>query len=353
MSAPLAARLAESARELGFVRIGFAEATRLDREASALDAWIARGDQASMEWMTRTAGVRADARHPSMLDGARSVVVVAAPYGADAPLDLAPGRIARYARGRDYHRVLDRRLRALVEVLQREGFRARPALDTKPVLERAYAERAGIGFVGKNACIIVPGVGSHVFLGCIITDAVLPASTPVREGCGECTRCLDACPTRAFRGPRTLDARRCIAYLTIEHEGAIDPELEPGLGDWLFGCDVCQDVCPYNAGRARAGAYDVAFATHPRFDGLSAEELATMDESRFDAFSAGSPLRRTGRDGLARNATVVLGNSGDRRHLPVLRELATNDVREVVRGTAARALARLESQSSGSSSESS
>lgn len=346
-------RLADEARGLGFVRIGFAEATRLDRDASALDAWLARGDQASMDWMTRTAEVRADVRHPSMLEGARSVVVVAAPYGADAPLDLGPGRVARYARGRDYHRVLDKRLRALAEVITREGFRARPALDTKPVLERAYAALAGIGFVGKNACLIVPGLGSHVFLGCIVTDAELPPSAPVREGCGECTRCLDACPTRAFRAPRVLDARRCIAYLTIEHEGPIDPELEAPIGDWLFGCDVCQDVCPYNSGRARRSPYEPAFATHPRFEGVDAPLFATMDEARFDTFSAGSPLRRTGRDGMARNAAIVMGNAGDRRHLPILRELASSDARDVVRDTATRALARLEAQSSEPSSESS
>lgn len=332
--------LEDGARALGFARLGVAEAAPPARDVEAFEAWLARGDHASMGWMERTRDVRIDPAHPGMLEGARSVVVVAMPYGAAETLDLGPGRIARYARGRDYHRVIDKRLRQLADVLVRAGYRARSAIDTKPLLERAYAALAGIGFVGKNACVIVPGLGSHVFLGSIVTDAELPLSTPIREGCGECRRCLDGCPTDAFRGPRILDARRCVSYLTIEHEGPIDPELEARTGDWLFGCDACQDVCPYNAGRALAALPDPAFERGARFESLDPASLAAMDEPTFLRFAEGSPLRRAGRASLARNLAIVLGNAGARIHLPILESLA-DDPDEVVRDTAARARERL------------
>lgn len=338
---------AEAAR-LGFDRVGFAAAERLERDAHALHAWLERGDHASMQWMARTESVRADVRAEGMLPEARTVVVVAAAYGAEDPVDLEPGRIARYARGRDYHRVLGKKLEALARVLLERGHRVRLALDTKPVLERAWAERAGIGFVGKNACLIVPGLGSHVFLGCVITDAELPPGERVREGCGSCTRCLEACPTGAFRGPRVLDARRCISYLTIEHEGPVEPSLRPLLEDWVFGCDVCQDVCPYNQGRAKAAPHDAAFSRHPRFDGLHAEALLRMPEAEFLTRMEGSPLRRAGRESMARNVAHALGNRGARLHLPVLAEAAERDDSPVVREAAAWAAGRIEAHSSSS-----
>lgn len=344
----LAERIRAEASRLGFARVGFAEATRLDRDALALEAWIERGDHASMEWMARTADVRADVRHPGILEGARSVIVLVAAYGADDPVDLGPGTIARYARGRDYHRVLSRRLWAIGDLLLAHGHRYKPTLDSKPVMERAWAERSGVGFLGKNACLIVPGLGSHVVVGCVITDAVLPYGEPMREGCGTCVRCLEGCPTDAFRGPRALDARRCISYLTIEHEGAIEPELRGPMGGLLFGCDVCQDVCPYNQGRAKRTPYDPAFAPHPRLEGLEAASFLEMDEPTFLSRMEGSPIRRSGRDSMARNAALVLGNAGGRRHLPVLREAAERDVAPSVRDAAAWAVARIEARHSSS-----
>jgi len=341
--------LTTEAQRLGFARIGVAPAAPRARDVEAFEAWIDRGDHASMGWMERTREVRVDPTHPGMLEGARSVIVLAAPYGAGPPVDLHPGRIARYARGRDYHRVLDKRLRVLAELLVREGFGARAAVDTKPLLERAYAALAGVGFVGKNACVIVPGLGSHVFLGAIVTTAELPISTPIREGCGDCTRCLDGCPTSAFRAPRVLDARRCISYLTIEHEGPIDEDLARDMGDWAFGCDACQDVCPYNAGRALSVRADDAFAPASRFDGLSLEALATMDDPSFGKFTEGSPIRRAGRESIARNAAIVLGNAGGRIHLRVLDALAT-DSSEVVRRAAVEARERLRARLDHSSS---
>jgi epoxyqueuosine reductase len=202
--------------------------------------------------------------------------------------------------------------------------------------------RAGIGFIGKNACLIVPGVGSHVLLSAVLTSAELVPDSPMRERCGTCRLCLDACPTGAFIGPRALDARRCVAYLTIEHEGAIEPELRPGVGDWLFGCDACQDVCPYNRAEPPPPIAADPHAPRDRLRELGTEDFLRMDDAVFDRFTRGTALRRAGREGMARNAAVVLGNSGDKRHLPLLDQVARRDPSDVVREAAAWARARLE-----------
>ncbi len=339
-SGGLRERLAARAAELGFARFGVATVAPLDPEADALRAWLAAGHHGQMRWMADTAEVRADPSDPRMLAGARSVVALATPYG-DAPADgLRPGVVARYARGRDYHNVLSKRLRKLTAILREAGFAARASVDSLPVLERAWAQRAGLGFVGKNACLIVPGLGSHVFLSTIVTEATLPPDAPMPARCGDCARCLDACPTAAFLGPRSLDARRCISYLTIEHDGAIDPALREGVGARVFGCDVCQDVCPFNA-TERPG--DPAFARHPRLD-EPLEALLALDDDGLRAWGEGSPLRRAGREGLARNAAVALGNVGGRRHLPVLQRAAAEDASPVVREAAAWAASRIASR---------
>jgi RimJ/RimL family protein N-acetyltransferase/NAD-dependent dihydropyrimidine dehydrogenase PreA subunit len=201
-------------------------------------------------------------------------------------------------------------------LLREGGHNARETVDVMPLLERAWAQRAGIGFIGKNSCLIVPGLGSHVMLAAIVTSAELPADEPMRERCGECRLCLDGCPTRAFVAPRTLDARRCISYLTIEHRGAIDAELQPAMGDWLFGCDACQDVCPYNRAPEREAGMpglDAPRAWHA----LGAEQLLQLNDSELLALTEGSPLRRPGPDGLRRNAAIALANSR-KRALPVV-----------------------------------
>jgi epoxyqueuosine reductase len=253
---------------------------------------------------------------------------------------LSPGRIARYARGRDYHAVIPKRVSKVARHLRNLGHAARQSIDTMPVLERAWAQRAGLGFIGKNACLIIPGIGSHVLLSVILTDAELEPDTPMRERCGTCNACLDACPTRAFVAERQLDARRCIAYLTIEHEGAIDPSLHAPMGDWLFGCDACQDVCPFNRTSLPERASTHAFRRDARHLELGAEDFLGLDEHTFDRLTGGSPLRRAGREGMARNAAIVLGNSGNRRYLPVLNQVAkTHDsagVREAARLAAQR-----------------
>ncbi|MCA9603932.1 MAG: tRNA epoxyqueuosine(34) reductase QueG, partial [Myxococcales bacterium] len=245
--AELTAAVKAVALELGFVRAGVARAGCLDAEGERLRAWLAAGKHGEMAWMERTADVRINPRDERMLAGAESVLVLATPYARDPErVGPAPGRVARYARGRDYHNVLGKRLEKLTRWLRERGHGARGSVDSMPVFERAWAQRAGLGFIGKNSCLIIPGLGSHVFLSAVVTTARLVPDTPMRERCGACTLCLDGCPTSAFDGARELDARKCISYLTIEHEGRIDEALRPAVGDWIFGCDVCQDVCPYN-----------------------------------------------------------------------------------------------------------
>jgi epoxyqueuosine reductase len=322
-------------RELGFVAVGVARAEPLGVEAERLRAWLAAGYHGGMEYMQRTAEVRADPTHPGMLASARSVIALAAPY-PPAQVEMPGGaRVARYAHGRDYHDVLHDRLRPLLALLRDAGHEARAAVDSMPVFERAWAQRAGIGFIGKNCCLIVPGVGSHVFLAAIVTSAELAADAPMRERCGECRLCLDACPTRAFVSERVMDARRCISYLTIEHRGAIDPALRPELGSWMFGCDVCQDVCPWNRGAAAEQAQRGAdFGAKSALLELEAEQVLALDDAQFRGATRGSPLRRTRREGLLRNAALVLGNRGTRRALPVLQHAVESDPSEVVRDAA-------------------
>ena len=337
--------LATRARALGFVRMGVARAEELCEEGARLRAWLEAGRHGEMAWMERTAEVRNDPRHDGMLPSARSVVVLVAPYARDpSPVGPAPGRVARYARGRDYHNVLHKRLRKLVAHLRDLGHEARAAVDSMPVLERAWAQRAGVGFVGKNCCLIVPGLGSHVFLACIVTSAELAPHAPMAERCGSCTLCLDACPTRAFEGARELDARRCISYLTIEQRGAIPEPLREGVGDWAFGCDVCQDVCPFNRTALPPPELTEPFAPASRWVDHDAAAFVAIDEATFARVAEGSPIKRAGRDGMARNAAVVLGNAGGRVHLPVLERAAASDPSPVVREAAAWAIARIGSR---------
>jgi epoxyqueuosine reductase len=333
--AQLTARVKAEAEAVGFARVGVAQAGALDEEGMHLDAWLAAGRHGQMSWMATTASVRKDPRDPNMLENAKSVIVMAAPYvRRNAYEGPPPARIAKYAVGRDYHNVLTKKGRKVARVLQEAGFIARVAVDSKPVFERAWAERAGVGFVGKNCCLIVPGVGSHAFLACVVTTAPLSPDEPMSRRCGSCTLCLDACPTRAFSGPRSLDARKCISYLTIEHRGAIPAAHRKALGPWAFGCDVCQDVCPYNqTSGAIDGSLD-AFEPGDRWTGVDAAGLLQMTEDRFRAWAEGSPVKRAQHEGLARNMALVLGNRGEEIHLPVLDEARRSHPSEVVREAA-------------------
>jgi epoxyqueuosine reductase len=358
------------ARALGFDAVGIARAgpdVTLDRDVAHYETFVAAGMHGEMGWLAKYARVRERLDGEGILPGARSVVCVARryPFGEAEPREarekakghatLAHG-IARYARGRDYHAFLRRRLRRLATFVRSLGapggawphpVEARPLCDEEPVLERAWAARAGLGFVGKNGMLIVPGLGSMVLLGEVVTTLELEANAaPMSERCGACTRCLDACPTSAFDAPFVLDPRRCVSYLTIEHRSAIPVELRAGVGTHLFGCDDCQTVCPFNAGTgARAPTHDHdgdPFAPLERWSRLSLEDLLTMDEVQWQALGEGTPLRRAGRAGLARNAAIVLGNRGDADALPALRHAATHHDDPMVRDAATWAMDRIE-----------
>jgi epoxyqueuosine reductase len=340
-------RLVARARELGFQRLGVARAELLTPEDERLRSWLAAGRHGAMRWMEDTAEVRTNPTHAGMLPSAKSVVVLATAYArAEAPEGPAPGRVARYAQGRDYHNVLQKRARKLADLLRAEGHATRAGVDSLPIFERAWAQRAGLGFIGKNCCLIIPGLGSHVLLTALVTSAELPIDAPMKERCGACTACLTSCPTRAFRGPRELDARRCISYLTIEQRDPMPEALRSSVGSWMFGCDACQDVCPFNRTAPLPAEQTEPFRASARWRAHTAGELLAMDEARFADYAEGSPLKRAGRVGMARNAAIVLGNSRDKRHLAVLDEAAAQHDSHVVRDAASWAARELRSLSS-------
>lgn len=303
------AQILRRAAELGFDAIGFARASEaLADDAARFEAYVRQGKHGNMGYLAATAAARARVDTPDILEGARTVISLARRYqrapedeAADPPLAK---RIARYARGQDYHNHLRKKLRALAKFVRAlgPGVHARPLCDEEPILERAWARKAGLGFVGKNGMLIVPGQGSFVLLGEVVTTLDLEPGEPMADRCGSCTRCLDACPTDAFDAPFVLDPRRCIAYLTIE-----DPMSEgPDVGGHLFGCDDCQTVCPYNRAPVSQGDGARPFRPLSIWSQTSLEELATMDEARFRETTLGSPLFRAGRDGLARSARRVI-----------------------------------------------
>lgn len=333
-------------KELGFLRFGVAKAERLSEEGEYLREYLSEGREGSMRWLADTAEVRIDPRHDGMLPSAESVLVFAYPYPRKGEaLHYGPGRIARYAEGRDYHNVLKKKLRRIERHLHERGFEARHSVDSRPVYERAWARRAGIGFIGKNCCLIVPGYGSHLFLATVITSAALAPDAPLEGNfCGSCTACLDACPTGAFISDFRLDARRCISYLTIEERGPIADELEGKMGDWLFGCDACQDVCPYNRSERIPDVAGGPFAPLPAHDGRDLIGLFELDEETFRDGFAGSPLKRPRREGLVRNAAIVLRNRGDRRSLPILYKAREAEPSPLIREAAANAISAIEAR---------
>lgn len=352
----LTARVHAEARKLGFDAVAIARAdVSLDRDIERYEAFVEAGMHGEMSWLARNVSVRGRLDTDGILRGARSVICVSRRYqrppseeGRDA--DTARG-IARYARGRDYHVFLRRRIRRLATFVRslgtpEEPVRARPMCDDAPVLERAWAARAGLGFVGKNGMLIVPGFGSMLLLGEVVTTLRLETGVPMGERCGACTRCLDACPTGAFPSPFVLDARKCVSYLTIEKTGPIPVALREEVGTHLFGCDDCQAVCPFNAGAIAQGplpALDGSpFEPLARWSAVRLEDLISLDEAAWKPLSEGTPLKRAGRVGIARNAAVVLGNRGDPSALPALRAAATGHDDQSVREAAAWACTRLE-----------
>jgi epoxyqueuosine reductase len=344
------ARLVAEAQRLGFEAIGFARAdVPLDVDFERYEAFVADGKHGEMSWLAMLPEARRRLDGDHVLPGARTVICLARRYARSVEDELADPEmaqgIARYARGRDYHNGMRKKLRKLAALARTLGddVRARPLCDEEPVLERAWAARAGLGFVGKNGLLIVPGVGSFVLLGEVVTTLVIEPDPPIPERCGSCTRCLDACPTSAFEAPFVLDPRRCVAYLTIEHRGAIDESLRAGVGTHLFGCDDCQTVCPFNAARGRRASseVDLRFSADPRWAATEMADLLGLDDDGFVRLREGSPIGRATRAGLARNAAVVLGNRGDARAVAPLERAQTEHDSPIVRDAAAWALARI------------
>lgn len=335
------------AHELGLHRVGVARAEVLELDHARYEAFVDAGFHGEMAYLAEHRAVRRRVDGPEILEGARSVVVCVLAYhrrDEDASGRGPRGaRVARYARGKDYHNVFRRKLRKLAAWLRERvpGSNARPLLDTAPVLERAWAQRAGVGFVGKNGCVIAPGLGSFVLLGEVATTIEIEPDEPLQTRCGSCTLCLEACPTGAFVRPFVLDARRCVSYLTIEHKSAIPAALREGVGDRLFGCDGCLDVCPYNRTAPPSSGTD-AFASDPRWVAMDIADVLALDEQGFATLTTGSPLSRPGRAGLARNAAIVMGNTGDPRYLPALRAATEHDPAEIVREAARWAMERIE-----------
>jgi len=324
------------ARELGFDRVAIGPAGPPEH-GDALEAWLDAGYAGTMGYLARG---RADRLDPArLLPGCRSVVAVAMSYNQAA--EREPGDdwrpISRYARGRDYHDVIRPRLVELGEFIRTAaGAASRVAVDSSAVLERDLAARAGLGWFGKNTNLLTPSLGSYFFIGIVLTTAALPFDPREPDRCGSCTACLDACPTQAFVAPYVLDARRCISYLTIEHRGDIDGELAERIGEWVFGCDVCQEVCPWN--RKAAPGREPALGPAGSFGAL--ESLLELDSEAFRARFRGSALTRTKRAGLLRNAAIVLANRGERAAAGALGR-ALGDAEPVVRRAAAWALAKL------------
>jgi epoxyqueuosine reductase len=350
----LAERVKERARSLGFDAVGIARADPLERDFERYEQFVERGFHGEMAWLAAHATVRRRVDDEGILPGARSVICLASAYqrtAAEEGQDPAFSRtIARYARGHDYHNGLRKKLRKLAAFVRtlEEGAEARPLSDDAPILERAWAARAGLGFVGKNGMLIIPGRGSFVLLGEVVTTVALEPDAPMPERCGSCTRCIDACPTGALVEPFVLDARKCVSYLTIELRSPIPVTLREGIGDHLFGCDDCQTVCPFTHG-SKLAVPSPRYAPLERWSHTELCDLLTLESGKpaWDALGEGTPLRRATAEGLARNAAIVLGNRRDEAARGALEQAASSHPAEMVRDAARWALHALDRDRSG------
>lgn len=295
---------------LGFDLVGIAPAERLEEEGARLEEWLAAGRHGSMEWMARDPERRIDARR--LLPGARSVVVVAKNYYTPRRYAERPdvAKVSRYAWGRDYHNILPKRLKRLAAFIagQEPGAESRWHVDAGPVMEKAWAVRAGIGWLGKHTNVITRSLGSWVFLGALITSAEFDRYTsPIPDFCGECTACVDACPTDAIIAPYQLDANLCISYVTIEQKPKeeIPADIAGRMEGWAFGCDICQDVCPWNSFQQPTD--EAGFEPRAGMTALTAGEIESMTADQFARRFEGSPVRRATHAGMLRNARALTG----------------------------------------------
>jgi epoxyqueuosine reductase len=380
--------LVQYAQSLGFERVGITSAEPLAREGEFLKRWLAEGRAGEMAYLERQAERRS--RPSELLPGAKSVIALAMSYAdpSPPPSPLSKGRgrtgrvadsegegfmqearIARYAYGRDYHKVIGKRLDSFVRYLEAlaPGAQCRTYVDTGPLLERALAQRAGLGFIGKNTMLITKGFGSWIFLASVVTTLDLPTDAPDERNCGECRLCIDACPTEALMAPYELDARRCIAYLTIESKEPIPEELRTRMGKWIFGCDVCQEVCPHNASRlgsdpirstpdrSRFNSDLTPAVMRPpsplgRGTGEARGEaemlvlesiLELKSEEEFRRNFEGTALMRSRREGIVCNACVAAANLGRNDLIGRLQKIARNDSSPSVREHAVWAMETL------------
>jgi epoxyqueuosine reductase len=338
-SAPLDLKIKEKARALGFDLVGITRA-QPPQHTQEFQQWLASGFHGEMGYMAKNAEKRVDLS--KILADAQSVVVVGLNYNAETPrqgTQPTAARIARYAWGtRDYHDGMSEKLEQLAAVIDEcggPGTRSLWYVDTGPILERDLAQRAGIGFIGKHTNLISRQLGNWIFVGEVLTNLELPADEPEREYCGTCRRCIDVCPTRAIVAPYQLDARLCISYLTIELKGAIPVELRTLIGDHVFGCDDCLEVCPWNRFAKLSPAREFQKREMPPLT-----EFLSWDEQRFRDCFRGTPIFRIKRRGFLRNVCVVLGNVGDTSALPALKR-ASQDAEPLVREHAAWAIERI------------
>ena len=331
------------AAELGFDLVGITSAEPFTEAEEITLQRVEDGLMDGLPWY-HAARVKRGCNPQEMLPGARSIIAVAMSYMADGPPDADDsvplrGKVARYAWGHDYHKVMERRLKLLALRLTEElekPVQAKIYVDTGPMLDRAVAERAGVGWFGKNTNVLTRSHGSWVFLGQIITDLELEPDQPSKKTCGQCRICIDECPTGAIIAPYVLDNTKCISYLTIELRGPIPKHLRPLVGDWVFGCDICQDVCPVN--RKAQPTQEPAFQTGEHgFTALDLLPMLSITDEEFSERFRNSPIKRAKRAGMLRNVCVALGNIGDSKAIPALTEALRHDL-SLVRGHAAWAL---------------
>lgn len=338
----LTSKIKEKASLLGFPLLGLTSADPPDH-LDFFQQWLKSGYNASMDWIgsERSLTRRSDPR--TILPECQSILVLGSPYPAPAG-NVNGGNIAAYALNLDYHELLEKRLRELMKAIEDwvgESVPNRWYVDTGPILEKELAMRAGLGWIGKNTILINKDLGSYFFLSEILLGIDLITDPPITEPlCGSCTRCLDTCPTGALREPYTLDASRCISYLTIEHREEIPPELRSRMGDWIFGCDICQIVCPWNKPGKESPSILEALQPREELSDINLLEEIGLSQQAFRARFKGSPIKRTKRRGYLRNVAIALGNRGEKDAVPAL-EKALGDEELMVREAAQWALGEI------------
>jgi epoxyqueuosine reductase len=343
-SSAVVAEIRARAKSLGFDAFGITSADARPDLREKLEAALAAGWHGGMEWMAERADQRASPA--SLWSGVRSVIMLGVNYGPDSdPLETLMqrdrGTISVYARNRDYHDVIKGRLKEIANLLEaRSGAKVKVFVDTAPVMEKPLAEAAGLGWQGKHTVLVSREFGSWLFLGAIFTSAELPADDPHEESCGTCRQCLDICPTNAFPAPFQLDARRCLSYLNIEHEGPIPLEFRAPMGNRIYGCDDCLAVCPWN--KFASVSREAKLRARDDLNAPALSDLARLDDRGFRALFSASPIKRIGHSRFLRNVLIAIGNSGDATFLPAA-EARLGDGEPLIRGAAVWAVRRLDS----------